>query len=295
MKLVIKILLAFLSSTLFCGAKSPSLTVTWDKLDQYDTIVINGRIYAALGNEYFHYRDNICMSYPKLNESRVRDELDKSLIRGYIYPEPYISEWIRPILPDPKDLEALPYFITMYCDNRYYLPDYIGDGLFGYLQKLCTKYIQDDKLFELGYNIASRPNSHVGYSYHKPTKKKDYIQELITVNDSVYGLDSLRVRVVAHNDRNALSKLEKYYHDKGDYKGIAIYYKVMLGYKGNGDLAEKFFKTLEPYFTETPGYKAVVREVLIRAALCDRNERAAELCDSLGFTFCDYRLPLPER
>ena len=293
MKSAIRLLLiVFLFSIFISGTKSPSITVTWNQLDQYDTLIINGRIYAALGNEYFHPRDNICMSYPKLGEDRVRDELDKSLIRGYIYPEPYISEWVRPILPEPKDLEALPYFICMYCDNRYYLPYDVRHGLSTILHDLCSKYIQDDQLYKLGLNIALRPNSNVSYSTKSP-KKKDYVQEMITIDGSVYGLDSLRVRVVAHNDRDALAKLEKYYHNKGDDKGIAIYYKVMLGYQGNGDLAEKFFKTLEPYFEKTPEYKAVVREVLIRAALCDRDERAAELCDSLGFTFCDYRLPLP--
>ena len=29
------------------------------------------------------------------------------------------------------------------------------------------------------------------------------------------------------------------------------------------------------------------------AALCDHNERAQQLCDSLGFSLCDYRLPHP--
>ena len=79
MKSAIKLLLiVFLSSIFISGTKSPSITVTWNQLDQYDTLIINGRIYAALGNEYFHPRDNICMSYPKLGEDRVRDELDKS-------------------------------------------------------------------------------------------------------------------------------------------------------------------------------------------------------------------------
>ena len=283
--------IVFLFSALLCVAKPPSVTVTWSNLDQYDTLLINGRVYVALGNEYYHPRDNLTLSYPKIKEGRIRDELDKSLIRGYIYPEPDISEWRRPVLPIPKDLEALPYIVCMYCDNRYYLP---VDGYFSHLYDLCSSYIQDDKLFKLGYNMALRPDSHIAYSYQKESKKKDYVQEMITIDDSVYGLDSLRVRVVAHNDRDALAKLEKYYHNKGDDKGIAIYYKVMLGYRGNGDLAERFYKTLEPYFEKTPGYKAVVRQVLIRAALCDRDVRAAELCDSLGFTFCDYRLPVSE-
>ena len=107
-------------------------------------------------------------------------------------------------------------------------------------------------------------------------------------------IDTLRVKVIAHNDREALEKLEKYYHDKGDDKGLAIYYKVMLGYEGNGDLAERFYRVLEPHFKETPEFRGAVREVLLRAAICDGNARAQELCDSLGFSLCDYRLPLPE-
>ena len=67
----------------------------------------------------------------------------------------------------------------------------------------------------------------------------------------------------------------------------------MLGYEGNGDLAERFYRVLEPYFNETPKFRTAVREVLLRAALCDHNKRAQELCDSLGFSLCDYRITLP--
>ncbi|MDE5554044.1 MAG: hypothetical protein K2J10_02545 [Muribaculaceae bacterium] len=290
MKLVVKLaIIVFLFSALICRAKSPSITVTWDKLDENDTIIINGRIYAALGNEYFHFRDNICMSYPKLNEGRVSKELENSLIRGYIYPEPYISEWVRPVLPKAKNLEALPYFISMYCDNRYSLPEYIRSCYGHYLYDLCTQYIQDEQLYKLGQKMALRHK--LGYSHEKWNPMPGYIQEKAMIDGSIYGVDSLRVRAIAHNDREALSKLEKYYQNIGNDKGIAIYYKVMLGYRDNGDLAERFFKVLEPYLSKTPEYRAVIKDVLIRAALCDKNERAAALCDSLGFSFCDYRLP----
>lgn len=107
-------------------------------------------------------------------------------------------------------------------------------------------------------------------------------------------IDTLRVLAVIHNSRWALERLEKYYHDKGDDKGLAIYYKVMLGYEGNGDLAERFYRVLEPHFKDTPEFRGAAREVLLRAAICDGNARAQELCDSLGFSLCDYRLPLPE-
>lgn len=98
----------------------------------------------------------------------------------------------------------------------------------------------------------------------------------------------LSKRALFHNDRKALESLEAYY--KQVYpKGIAIYYKILLSYDGNGDLAEKFYRTLEPYFDETPQFRMAAREVLLRAALCDHNERAQELCDSLEFSLCDYK------
>ena len=84
------------------------------------------------------------------------------------------------------------------------------------------------------------------------------------------------------------------YSEKDDDTGIAIYYKVMLGYEGNGDLAEKFYYTLRPYIDDEHRYFNGIRTVLLRAAICDHNARAQELCDSLGFSLCDYRLPLPE-
>ena len=65
-------------------------------------------------------------------------------------------------------------------------------------------------------------------------------------------IDTLRVLAVIHNSRWALERLEKYYHDKGDDKGLAIYYKVMLGYEGNDDLAERFYRVLEPHIKDTP-------------------------------------------
>lgn len=122
-----------------------------------------------------------------------------------------------------------------------------------------------------------------------------YRTEKILKSGKSINIDSLRVRVVAHNDREALQELEKYYHDKGDDKGIAIYYKVLLSYEGNGDLAERYYNVLKPYLAKQPELFNGRREVLLRASICDGNVRAQELCDSLGISFCDYRLPLPEK
>ena len=65
----------------------------------------------------------------------------------------------------------------------------------------------------------------------------------------------------------------------------------MLGFEGNGDLAERYYTLLKPYLTEQPEFFNGIRKSLLRAALCDHNERAQQLCDSLGFSLCDYRLP----
>ena len=88
-----------------------------------------------------------------------------------------------------------------------------------------------------------------------------------------------------------MQKLETYYNNRNEAKELAIYYKVMLNYEGNGDLAERFYYVLRPYIDEEHQFMNGIRTVLLRAALCDHNARAQELCDSLGFSLCDYRLP----
>ena len=168
---------------------------------------------------------------------------------------------------------------------------------------MCTEAIDDKGLFAQGKSLIESINDYnrnspkFGFPIEYPDKFikggpctfRKYIQF------SPNAIDTLRIQAISYNNRDALDKLETYYKDKGDDTGIAIYYKVMLGYEGNGDLAEKFFKVLEPHFKETPGFRRAVREVLLRAALCDKNKRAQELCDSLGFSFCDYRLPIVDK
>ena len=98
------------------------------------------------------------------------------------------------------------------------------------------------------------------------------------------------MKVIAHNDRKALGQLEKYYKEIGYDLGIAIYYKVLLCQDGNGDLAERLYRVLKPYFDKRPELENAAHDALIRAALCDHNERAQQLCDSLGYSLCDYKV-----
>lgn len=193
------------------------------------------------------------------------------------------------------DLEYLPYYLLLCNDSYTKLP--VGKSAYIFVS-LCTEAIDDKNLFDLGKKVIDNLNKKVGEKYW-PIEYPDGFSEGGMETDREYmsfeptAIDTLRVKTIAHNDREALAKLEKYYHDKGDDKGIAIYYKVLLGYEGNGDLAERFYRVLEPYFGKTPELRFAVREALLRAALCDHNKRAQELCDSLGFSLCDYRLPLP--
>lgn len=222
---------------------------------------------------------------------RSREKLEKSLWSKEI--DTYKPGNNSVELETRTDLEYLPYYLSL-CNASYmYLRDMVSADIF---ISLCTEAIDDKKLFDLGKHIIENINKKVGRKYN------EYPDSFTKGGMETYrqfmwfeptAIDTLRVKAIAHNDRKALEKLEKYYHDKGDDKGLAIYYKVMLGYEGNGDLAERFYRVLKPHFKETPEFRGAVREVLLRAALCDGNARAQELCDSLGFSLCDYRLPRP--
>ncbi len=195
------------------------------------------------------------------------------------------------------DLEYLPYFLSFCNDSYTDLPAGMSAMIF---ISLCSASIDDKNLFDLGKFVIDNLNNRLD-SKKRTIEYPDSFTKggMETFRQFMWfeptAIDTLRVKVIAHNDREALEKLEKYYHDKGDDKGLAIYYKVMLGYEGNGDLAERFYRVLEPHFKDTPEFRGAVREVLLRAAICDGNARAQELCDSLGFSLCDYRLPLPEK
>ena len=233
-----------------------------------------------------------------LDSMQTEKELCNIISYGFMLYQPRKSD-IMPSLMGVDGLALLPYLFEMYSSNRIYPSDsyqYAWN-----LKNMCTTTIDDDKLFDCGKRIyesldekiPSKYGSYASCYPQKYQKSSDYKDRKVNIDYIYVSLDSLRVRVIAHNDREALEKLEKYYHDKGDDKGLAIYYKVMLGYEGNGDLAERFYRVLEPHFKDTPEFRGAVREVLLRSALCDGNARAQELCDSLGFSLCDYRLPRP--
>ena len=189
------------------------------------------------------------------------------------------------------DLEYLPYLLLL-CKNSDNLTS--GNDLQYVFMSLCAECIDDKRLFDLGKQIIEQINKkRKRFKIEYPDEFSRGYMETFRMPKMFEptSIDTLRVRVVAHNDREALKKLEKYYQDKNDGLGLAIYYKVLLGYEGNGDLAEKFYRVLEPYFEKTPQFRSAVREVLLRAAICDHNERAQQLCDSLGFSLCDYRIP----
>lgn len=200
-----------------------------------------------------------------------------------------------------QNLEYLPYLMLTYQH-----PDRIPPECFTFVDffvEICTGAMDDKNLFNYGRKTFDKIKGVVGNNRFNYLTREEYpisfadgeiLSKYYTGPFVLSEIDTLRVQSLIHNDRDALQELERYYQDKGDTMGIAIYYKVLLSYEGNGDLAERFFKVLEPHFEETPELRSAVREVLLRAALCDHNARAQELCDSLGFSLCDYRLPLPE-
>lgn len=200
-----------------------------------------------------------------------------------------------------QNLEYFPYLMLTYQH-----PDRIPPESFTFVDffvEICTGAMDDKNLFNYGRKTFDKIKFAVRNNRLKYLTRREYplsfaegeiVSKYYTGPFILDDIDTLRVRSLIHNDREALEALEKYYRDNGDDKGIAIYYKVLLSYEGNGDLAERFFKVLEPHFEETPELRLAVREVLLHAALCDHNARAQELCDSLGLSLCDYRLPLPE-
>lgn len=245
-------------------------------------IYLNTTKFPSDGCNYYVY-------IAELDSVTTERHLDQIIDGWYIDEEDPFKQLKR-----RRDLRYLPYFIQMYNDC--------------YLTKVRARYTQvpfakvstksDLTLFKLFEHLARNDSKKNGqtdvegfeadYEFDPaaPYSNYEYIEnEFISV-------DSLRVRVVAHNDRSALKKLESYYAQRNEIKELAIYYKVMLSYEGNGDLAEKFYYVLRPYMDDEHRYYNGIRTVLLRAALCDHNARAQELCDSLGFSLCDYRLPL---
>ena len=254
-----------------------------------DTIV---RIFSAPDDKKITYISQPAM-YDSLETQKILINSISSGIIGCLSDKGQKELFLR------DDLEYLPYLLAEFMEygNSEEVSAY---NTYLYIT-MCTEAIDDRELFMQGRLTIEAINDFINnsganqFSYEYPEKFikggphtfRDFIWYSPT------RVDTLRIQAIAHNDRLALKELEEYYKTKGDETGIAIYYKVMLGYEGNGDLAEKFYRVLEPHFNETPGFRKAVREVLLRAAHCDNDKRAQELCDSLGFSLCDYRLPLP--
>lgn len=222
-----------------------------------------------------------------------------NIISGW-YIDPYLSPENSerfPSLKERSDLRYLPYYYDMFNENRMpykiasknsfffdglpFYSQYADSALFNAITSCIQRYYRQSshnkKLFEPTEEYELRNGRH---SYD-------------SIAGEIFNIDSLRVRIVAYNDRSALEKIEKYYTERNYLRELAIYYKVMLSYDGNGDLAEKFYNVLKPYLIDKEQYWNSIRKVLLRAAICDRNERAQFLCDSLGFSLCDYKLPVP--
>lgn len=259
-------------------------------IDHYekDTIFVCDRIVS--GTEANGKEVSFILQPAMYDSAATRKLLDKFLWMNTI--ENYTDNG-QTELYTRTDLEYLPYLLLL-CNNSNNLTS--GNDLQYVFMSLCAECIDDKRLFDLGKQIIEQINKkRKRFKIEYPDEfSKGYMETFrMPKMFEPTTIDTLRVRVVAHNDRKALKKLEKYYLDKNDGLGIAIYYKVLLGYEGNGDLAEKFYRVLEPYFEKTPQLRSAVREVLLRAAICDHNDRAQQLCDSLGFSLCDYRLPEP--
>lgn len=252
-----------------------------------------------------------CLPEP-MDSIHTEVELLNILNGGYIH-LPYAESYKLQNLYVRDDLRYLPYMVLMYTQT--YLPHHVASQNECDLLDCCSA--NDSVLNNLGKYCRNRTD-YVNQTLagRKPIKRasgfddelEDYVLEedmeedmeewvrpkvMTKIGDRVYDLDSLRIRVVAHNDRSALEKLEQYYTEIKFPRELAVYYKVMLCYEGNGDLAERYYKVLKPYLRKYPEFLIGIRQVLLRAAYCDNNKRAQQLCDSLGFSLCDYRLPSP--
>ena len=258
-------------------------------------------IYSCNGKHNNEYPNYI---FPNpLDSVRTEAELDNILNGSYISIDENLS-YRTPHLKKRVDLRYLPYVFLTLTDR--YLPTYVSIDYQLLLATLCG-YTKNDSLYYLGKSCIDKMLENLkkidsSKSWYYPDDfdedercaRGNYISNMKRICGKMYDLDSLRISVIGYNDRNALSLLERYYEEINLEKELAAYYKVMLCYEGNGDLAERYYNVLKPYLAKQPEFFNGIREVLLRAAICDHNVRAQELCDSLGFSLCDYRLPLPE-
>ena len=256
----------------------------------------------------YYYGKGNYYAYGEYSMSKTMDSLQteiqlENIINGtYVvnYDSFYRAFWGRGISWEYRDLRYLPYCYIALLDERY-LPRYIAYNDIFMVDLLCDNAV--DYVFYFGDTISvlshekywklCRPDSVIDINEIRESWRKRSRTSMATqIQSKSCNLDSLRIRVIGYNDRNALSLLEKYYSNSGPIKELVVYYKIMLGVEGNGDLAERYYNVLKPYLAEQPEFFNSIRDVLLRAAICDHNERARQLCDSLGISLCDYRLPV---
>ena len=251
-------------------------------------IVIDNHIYQITDDLY---EEEECMCIPQLDSIETAVILDKLIVTGMLLPDK--EDGVIPSLYDPLDLSLLPYYIISINSPKYTSAQvrYAWD-----LLELCTSRYNDPGLLEFGkaltYNYFR--NNNANSELLNEILSKEYSGKKFSNQrgELKIDVDSLRVRTIIYNDRDALNELEQYYNQMNRSKEIAIYYRILLTRAENNDLVEKYVHLINKYFTVSE-FRSAVREVLLRAAHCDNDRRAQELCDSLGFSLCDYRLPLP--
>lgn len=242
--------------------------------------------------------NEICLESEPLDYYRTELQLDNIINGGYIAVD-YRGQYFYPELQKREDLRYLPYLYLVLSDR--YMPLEVARRYYNMVVDMCS-FSSDDSVYNIGKSLSERLKemyskisgqaSKSRWNYPGRTYRFKQYATKVQIEDRTYNLDSLRVRVIGYNDRNALNLLEKYYSTSGQMKELAVYYKIMLGFEGNGDLAERYYTLLKPYLTEQPEFFNGIRKSLLRAAICDQNERAQQLCDSLGISLCYYRHPM---
>ena len=282
------------------------MNMKWIKQIKYKSYVLTLLPACLLMIGAFSCRKNsgddwITITPEPLDSLQTEIQLDNILNGGYVW-LPGEDPYRLPELKYRSDLRYLPYLYIMF--NQTFLPDHIA-GFYGLNFDTSRGVYKggDTLVYKIGACSTDRANyvkkytaganrTVVWYPNIDDIEYDDYSANKVNIYGTHYDIDSLRIRVIACNDRSALELLEKYYTSIKQLKELAIYYKVLLSYEGNGDLAEKYYTVLKPYLRKRPEFLNGVREVLLRAAHCDNDRRAQELCDSLGFSLCDYRFSL---
>lgn len=261
---------------------------SYRRLDE-KRVAIDNQIYVISDSIY---EEEECMCIPELDSIETAAALDKLLVSGMILTDKMDNTF--PSLYDPQDLSLLPYYIISIKSPIYTSAQvqYAWD-----LLDVCASRYNNADLLEFGKALTYEYFNNNGDDpmILKEILGKKYSEKTSNSENRCHNpyIDSLRIRTIVNDDREALHKLEQYYNQLDKSKEIAAYYRVLLSREGNGDLAEKYVQLMKQYFSGNK-FRSAVRDVLLRAALCDKNKRAQELCDSLGISLCDYRLPSSE-